>query len=46
MYVQEFLGEKTLSEVITEEGLSENVKSLVKQTLEKLFSFRHSHRGK
>ncbi|WBV59525.1 phosphotransferase [Chryseobacterium camelliae] len=40
MYVQEFLGEKTLSEVITQEGLSEKVKMLVQQTLEKLFQLQ------
>lgn len=40
IYVQEFLGEKTLSEVITQEGLSENVKTLVQQTLEKLFQLQ------
>lgn len=37
MYVQEFLGTQTLSEVITKEHVSPRVKSLVKQTLEKLF---------
>jgi len=37
LYIQEYLGNPTLSEVISKEGLSENVKSLVKQTLEKLF---------
>jgi N-acetylmuramate 1-kinase len=37
MYIQEFLGEHTLSDIIAEEGLSENVKTLVKQTLEKLY---------
>lgn len=37
LYVQEFLGENTLSEIISKEGQSEKVKSLVKQTLEKLF---------
>jgi len=40
MYVQEFLGERTLSEVITQKGLSENVKTLVQQTLEKLFQLQ------
>lgn len=40
LYIQEYLGSKTLSEVIAEEGLSENVKSLVKQTLEKLFQLQ------
>lgn len=37
LYVQEFLGKNTLSEIISTEGHSERVKSLVKQTLEKLF---------
>ncbi|MBP2618628.1 aminoglycoside phosphotransferase family protein [Chryseobacterium jejuense] len=37
MYVQEFLGAQTLSEVITRERVSPHVKSLVEQTLEKLF---------
>lgn len=37
MYIQEFLGEQTLSEIITAEGLSERVKSFVRQTLEKLY---------
>lgn len=37
MYVQEFLGKYTLSEVITRENVSDLVQSLVQQTLEKLF---------
>ncbi|WP_029298033.1 aminoglycoside phosphotransferase family protein [Chryseobacterium hispalense] len=40
IYIQEYLGEKTLSDIITKEGLSENVKSLVKQTLEKLYQLQ------
>lgn len=40
IYIQEFLGENTLSEIISKEGLSENVKSLIKQTLEKLFQLQ------
>lgn len=40
MYIQEFLGENTLSEVIAKEGLSDHVKSLVKQTLEKLYQLQ------
>lgn len=40
MYIQEYLGENTLSDIITKEGLSENVKSLVKQTLEKLYQLQ------
>jgi aminoglycoside/choline kinase family phosphotransferase len=46
MYIQEFLGENTLSEVISKEGLSENVKSLVKQTLEKLYQLQISTQDK
>ncbi|MCY0969611.1 aminoglycoside phosphotransferase family protein [Chryseobacterium wangxinyae] len=37
MYIQEYLGRQTLSDIISKEGLSENVETLVKQTLEKLF---------
>lgn len=37
MYIQEFLGEQTLSEVISKEGLSDNIQSLVRQTLDKLY---------
>lgn len=37
LYIQEYLGRQTLSEIISKEGLSGNVESLVKQTLEKLF---------
>lgn len=37
MYIQEFLGGNTLSDIIAEEGLSERTKNLVKQTLLKLF---------
>ncbi|MGG5209045.1 aminoglycoside phosphotransferase family protein [Chryseobacterium sp. MIQD13] len=40
IYVQEFLGEQTLSEIITREGLSDHVRALVKQTLEKLFQLQ------
>ncbi|WP_265427467.1 aminoglycoside phosphotransferase family protein [Chryseobacterium sp. YIM B08800] len=46
MYIQEFLGEKTFSEIITEEGLSENVKTLVKQTLKQLFELQVKTNGK
>jgi aminoglycoside/choline kinase family phosphotransferase len=46
MYIQEFLGKQTLSEVISKEGLSENVKSLVKQTLEKLYQLQITTQGK
>ena len=40
MYIQEFLGNHTFSDIIAKEGLSENVKSLAKQTLEKLFTLQ------
>lgn len=40
IYVQEFLGSNTLSEVIAREGLTDNVKSLVKQTLQKLYTLQ------
>jgi len=46
MYIQEFLGEKTFSEIITEEGLSENVHTLVKQTLRQLFELQEKTSGK
>lgn len=37
IYIQEFLGENTLSEIIENEGLSERVQTLVKKTLKNLF---------
>lgn len=40
MYIQEFLGEHTLSEVIAKEDLSPHVQSLVRQTLEKLYQLQ------
>ncbi len=40
MYIQEYLGENTLSDIITKEGLSENVKNLVRQTLEQLYQLQ------
>lgn len=40
IYIQEFLGAHTLSDIITKEDLSENVKALVKQTLEKLYQLQ------
>lgn len=46
IYIQEFLGGNTLSEIISKEGLSDNVKSLVKQTLEKLFQLQIQTQGK
>lgn len=46
MYVQEFLGTQTLSELITREHLSPRIQSLVKQTLEKLFRLQLQTQGK
>jgi aminoglycoside/choline kinase family phosphotransferase len=46
LYIQEFLGENTLSEIISKEGLSENIKYLVQQTLEKLFELQTQTKGK
>ncbi len=46
LYVQQYLGAETLSEVISKEGLSENVVSLVKQTLQKLFILQKESQNK
>lgn len=46
LYVQEFLGYKTLSEVISHEGLSERVKSLVRKSLKALFELQSTTLGK
>lgn len=46
LYIQEFLGEKTLSEIISNEGQSERVKKLVKKSLEKLFQLQKKTLGK
>ncbi|WP_027383014.1 aminoglycoside phosphotransferase family protein [Epilithonimonas caeni] len=46
LYIQEFLGNKTLSEIISKEGLSERVKDLVKKSLKKLFELQTSTLGK
>lgn len=40
IYIQEFLGENTLSEIISREGHTEHVKTLVKKTLIKLFDLQ------
>ena len=42
IYIQEYLGKHTLSEIIEKEGLNERTKSLVRQTLEKLFQLQTS----
>lgn len=46
MYIQEFLGQHTLSEIITKEQQSSNVRSLVQQTLERLFQMQTQTLGK
>ncbi|AZA81657.1 aminoglycoside phosphotransferase [Chryseobacterium lactis] len=46
IYVQEFLGAQTLSELIAKESLSPHVKQLVQQTLEKLFQLQTQTQGK
>ncbi|AZB01022.1 aminoglycoside phosphotransferase [Chryseobacterium joostei] len=45
-YIQEFLGDKTLSEVITKQNVSPEATSLVQQTLEKLFQLQMKTQGK
>ena len=40
LYIQEFLGKETLSEIITKEGESAHVRFLVKETLQQLFSLQ------
>ena len=44
-YLQSYLGGQTLSEIIANEGNSERVKSLVKQTLEKLYELQVKTQG-
>lgn len=46
IYIQEFLGEKTLSQTIEEEDLSDNVKALVKETLNRLHHLQTSTKYK
>ena len=46
LYVQEFLGDKTLSEVISEEGLSDRVKTLVRKSLKALYELQIGTLGK
>ena len=40
IYIQEFLGDNTLSETLEKEGLNDRTKSLVKQTIERLFQLQ------
>lgn len=46
IYIQEFLGSETLSQVIEKEGLSENVKNLVKTSLLHLQQLQEKTSGK
>ncbi len=46
LYVQEFLGANTLSEIIANEGLTKEVVSLVKLTLEKLLILQKATQNK
>lgn len=46
MYIQEFLGQHTLSEVITKEQQSSTVRALVQQTLKRLFQMQMQTQGK
>lgn len=46
LYVQEFLGSKTLSSLISEENLSDRVKKLVKKSLKSLYELQSKTRGK
>ena len=46
LYIQEFLGRETLSEVISREGLSHRVKILVKKSLEQLYVLQTTTSGK
>ncbi|MDO4762783.1 MAG: phosphotransferase [Flavobacteriaceae bacterium] len=46
IYIQEFLGEKTLSEIIAQEEHSPKIKSLVKKTLELLFELQQKTKNK
>ncbi|MCC2590583.1 aminoglycoside phosphotransferase family protein [Chryseobacterium sp. MFBS3-17] len=46
LYIQEHKGRRTLSEIIAEEGLTDRVKALVKQSLEHLCNMQEQTRGK
>jgi aminoglycoside/choline kinase family phosphotransferase len=46
LYIQSFLGDETLSEIIAKEGESERVKTLVIKTLEALFTLQKSTENK
>lgn len=46
LYIQEFLGSRTLSEIIAEEGETPRTKNLVKKSLEHLFTLQRETAGK
>lgn len=46
MYVQEFLGNKTLSEILAEEGLTERTRNLVRKVLTQLYHLQVQTAGK
>ena len=46
IYLQDFVGDETLSEIIAQNGTNSRVKNLVKQTLEKLFYLQKTTEGK
>lgn len=46
LYIQENVGNTTFSEIISNEGLSDKVKSLTKQTLEKLYLLQKQTQSK
>ncbi len=46
LYIQEYLGSNTLSEVISQEGASERVKILVQKALKRLFEVQQKTAGK
>ena len=46
MYLQDFVGSETLSEIIAENGADPRVKNLVKRSLEKLYDLQRSTEGK
>lgn len=45
IYLQDFVGEETLSEIISKNGTDHQVRNLVKQSLEKLFHLQKSTEG-
>lgn len=46
LYIQEHLGDHTLSEIISNEGPSDRVNNLVKKSLEQLYALQHKTLGK